>query len=118
MRSIVETNETMARAHAEIGNAFSMLARTFEKTEQRQHQLEATNNKLYENKGISPQIFLLVTGVLSLLLILGTIWITDTSIKATFTSFEAGRKEDVKKLQSSIDEAKEEVVVEELKDGH
>lgn len=107
----------MAKAHSEIASAFTMLAKTFEKTEERQTQLENTNTKLYEAKGVSPQIFLMVTGALSLISILLAVWITDTSIKASFTGIEAGRKEDIQELQSSIYEAKQEVV-EEIKDGH
>lgn len=117
MQTLMATQATIAKAHGDVGIALTMMAKTFEKTEERQNQLENTNVELYKEKGIPPKIFLLVTSTFAIMLILGAVWVTDTFIKASFTTFEAGRKEDTKKIESSINKAKTEAV-EKLKDGN
>lgn len=93
MQTVVATQATLATAHAEIGKAVTMLAKTFEKVEERQSQLEKTNTELYTARGVPPTVFFIVVSTLSALLILGGIWVTDTFIKASFSSFEAGKKQ-------------------------
>lgn len=101
LRTTVATQATMAKAHSDIGNAFTMLAKTFERVELRQEQLEQTNNDLYRSKGVDPKIFFMVVTTLAIVIILGAVWVTDTFIKASFTSFEAGKKEVIKEIKAA-----------------
>jgi len=116
LRTVIATQATMAKAHSDIGSAFTMMARTFEKVEERQNQLELTNTSLYRDKGIPPNIFFIVSATLCVVIVLGAVWITDTFIKASFTNLEAGRRKDISQIQTSIDEKAKEIL-EEVKDG-
>jgi len=93
LKTIIETHVTMAKAHSDIGNAFTMMAKTFDKVEQRQNKLEDTNTAMYKEKGIPPNIFFTVAATLCMVIILGAVWITNTFIKASLTTFEAGKKD-------------------------
>lgn len=117
LKTVLATQATMARAHTDIGVAVTLMAKTFEKLEERQGNLEKTNNDLYKEKGVSPKIFMMVTGVLGLVIILGAVWVTDTFIKASYNSLEAGRRKSLQEIQSSLDDTKKEIV-DELKHGN
>ncbi len=102
IQTMLSTQTTIAEAQRVMSNATQQLADTFNRMETRQVALEATNLSLYKDKGIAPNIFFLVTGTLCGVIILGAIWLTDTSIKATLTSFEAGKKQ----IEQSLNEVK------------
>lgn len=103
----------MAASHQTLALAAKSVADTLAKTEDRQSRLEKTNESLYQSKGVSPNVFFLVTGTLCVVIVLGAIWITDTSVKATLTSFEAG-----KKIVQGIREEMVEDAKENAKDGN
>lgn len=90
LQTIANTNAIIAKAHSDVGNAFLMMAKTFDKVEERQEKLENTNTSLYKEKGIPPKIFLIVTCTLAVVIVLGAVWVTNTFIRASFTSIEAG----------------------------
>lgn len=90
---IKDSQVVMAKAHESLATAAQSMADTFKRAEERQARLEDTNQELYKDKGITPSAFLLVTSTLCGVIILGAVWLTDTSIKATLTSFEAGKKQ-------------------------
>lgn len=110
LKTIAATQATMAKAHSDVGTAFTMMAKTFEKVEERQSQLETNNLQLYKDKGIPPNIFFTVVGSLAVVLILGATWITNTFIKASFTSFEAGVKQNTEQIQTSIKQSEKEIL--------
>ncbi len=101
----------MAKSYETISEAAKSMAETFKRAETRQERLETTNHALYKEKGVSPNVFFLVTGTLCTVIVMGAVWVTDSSIKATLTSFEAGRAQ-AKQLNEVkneiIDEVKEE----------
>jgi hypothetical protein len=107
------TMNRLASSSERMSQAASSMATTYDKTEKRQQTLEEMNIKLYEKKGISPDIFFMVTGTLCGVIVLLAIWITDTYFKASLTSIEAGKKQ----LEESLNKVKEEIVSE-VKDGH
>ncbi len=84
-----------ARAHETIAQAIQLMSQTFKSAEERQGSLEETNQELYKAKtsSVSPTAFLLVVGTLCVVIVLGAVQMTDTYVKATATSFEAGRKQ-------------------------
>lgn len=92
MKTVLATQATLAKSHSDIATAFTLMAKTFEKSEQRQERLEDTNNKLYREKGVPFQLFLMVVASLCGVIILVAVQSTDTFVKATLTSFEAGKK--------------------------
>jgi hypothetical protein len=116
----------MSASHHMLAEAARSMAETFARSEERQskfeeHQvkyeerqttLEQTNQFLYKDKGITPNVFFLVTGTLCAVIILGVIWITNTSVKASLTSFEAGKNQ-----AEALQAAKKEII-EEVKDGN
>lgn len=113
VQTMLTTQTIIAESQKSMALATESIARTFEKLEERQRTLEETNKDLYRNKGIAPNIFFLVTGTLCSVIVLGAVWLTDTSIKATLTSFEAGKKQ----LESSLKEAKTDII-NEVKHGN
>ncbi len=115
LQTQIATQATMARAHSDVGSAFLLIAQTLRKTEERQDQLEQTNNDLYKEKGIPPNIFFIVAGTLCIVIVLGAIWITDTFVKASLTNIEAGKRQ-VTDIKSSIDKSAKEIIGE-VKDG-
>lgn len=103
-----------AKAHETVAQAITMMAQTFKLAEDRQGRLESTNQELYKakNQSVSPNVFFMVTGTLCAVIIMGGVWITNTSIEATLTSFKAG-KESAEKLA----EVKQELI-QEKRDGN
>lgn len=111
IEEIKSTQQIMAKSHEIIAEAAKQMSETFRRAEIRQENLELTNRTLYKEKGVSPNVFFLVTGTLCAVIILGAVWITDTSVKATLTSFEAGRKQ-----AEALSDAKHEIIAG-IKDG-
>ncbi len=111
---IEEANLINARAHETIAQAVQLMAKTFKHSEDRQDKLEVTNQELYKAKtsAVSPNVFFMVTGTLCAIIIMGGIWITNTSIEATLTSFKAG-KEQAEKMSQMTDR-----LIDEVKDGN
>lgn len=111
LAQIAQTQHLMAEAHGTIAEAIKSMADTFKRAEERQDKLETTNQNLYKEKGVSPNVFFLVTGTLCGVIILGAVWVTDTSIRATLTSFEAGKTQ-----AKELSEVKKEII-NEARDG-
>jgi len=102
------TLNRLASSSERMSNAAESMARTYDKTEKRQQVLEEMNIKLYEKKGIAPNIFFMVTGTLCAVILLLAIWITDTYFKASLTSLEAGKKQ----IEETLDKVKTEIISE------
>jgi len=113
MEAVKHSQVVMARSHETLAIAAKSMAATFEKSEERQSKLEQTNQALYRHKGVSPNVFFLVTGTLCGVITLGMVAITNTSVKATITSFEAGKRQ-AQIVQAAKDELREK---EDAKDG-
>lgn len=103
--ALLATQNVIADSQRIMAEAVKSMADTFKRVEDRQEKLENINISLYNSKGVSPNVFFLVTGTLCSVIVLGAIWLTDTSIKATLTSFEAGKKQ-----LELIKEAKDEII--------
>lgn len=112
METMKVSQLTMAEAHKGLASAAQSMAETFRRAEERQERLEETNRSLYKDKGITPNVFYTVTLTLCSVIILGAAWITDTSVKATLTSFEAGKRQ-----AETVQKVKEEIIKEVKKDG-
>lgn len=112
MQDVKASQLAMSGAHEILALAAKSMANTFERAESRQSALEQTNQNLYKDKGITPNVFFLVTGTLCAVIVLGAVWLTDVSVKATLTSFEAGKR------QAETLQAVKKEIIEEVKDGH
>ena len=107
IEKIEEAAMINAKAHETIAHAIELMAQTFKRVEERQDKLEEVNQELYRTKvgAVTPNVFFMVTGTLCTVIIMGGIWITNTSIEATLTSFKAG-KEQAEKLSKAVEEIK------------
>jgi len=102
MKAIVTSQSIMAEA------ATSM-AKTFDRAEVRQAQLEVNNTKLYEHKGVSDGIFKMVVGTLLVVIVALVVWGTGLNLKGSFTNLEISQKQNTRAIQGSIEDSADQI---------
>lgn len=116
MKAMVNTQTLISNSQVVMAEAASSMAKTFEKSEKRQEQLETNNAKLYEHKGVSNGVFSMVVGTLLLVIVALVIWGTGLNLKGSFTNLEISQQRNTKELKNSIEHSAEEVIQEVQKD--
>lgn len=111
MLKAMVTNQTA------MTEAAKSMAKTFERAEIRQAQLELNNTKLYEHKGVSDRVFAMVVGTLLLVMIALIIWGTGLNLKGSLTNLEISQQQNIKELQSSVKTSTNEILEEVQKEG-